>query len=171
MDEKPIEIFEITAKYLSLSRRQRGLGPPLSSREVEELTDLLGHLERSLGTVRGINGKRRRALRVPTQVAVRCHSQRGVIAGDLAQVSEDGALVQTGWPFEPGTTVRVELPARDDNDALFVEGVVVWSRVVNEGSCPAGMAIRFTEPNPTQRRHLFELIEEARRVRLGSDAT
>jgi uncharacterized protein (TIGR02266 family) len=152
-------------EFLGLNRRRMRGDPPLGVAELERWMTLRKELETALGSVPDQAGAaRRRALRVPTHLKVRCSHESHDEISFVKEISEGGIFLATPHPPAPGTPLHLQLEGLDDDEeALEVEGVVVWTREASSENGPAGMGIRFTHLDEVQREAVACLVEHALR--------
>ncbi len=58
--------------------------------------------------------------------------------GLITNLSEQGACIDTGAHFEPGTTVLLQIRFNSDTDPFVIEAEIVWSREQSHSGKPQG---------------------------------
>ena len=156
------ETAQLIPEFVALNRRRTRGNPPLDVRELERWMELRVRLEQALGSVPGgQEARRRRALRVPTHLKVRCSHDSADQLNVASEISEGGLFLATEKPLAPGTPLHLDLEGLGDGSPLEVEGVVVWVRDQSAGDSPPGMGIRFTNLDDVQRQAVDYLVEHA----------
>lgn len=158
---RELDILDVAAEYLALNRRWRDQREPLSRQEMERWRTLRCALEAVLRSHPPSEGARRRALRVPTQLAVRFSDGGAQCRGLLTDIAEDGLFVATEQPFEPGTQVRLAIVRTLGASRLEIDGTVVWTRARQGPHGPPGMGVRLAKLDPRHRDELLRLVEQA----------
>ena len=103
--------------------------------------------------------ERRKHPRAPLLVRVECRSPAIYVLGTCENISENGLLVRTPQPFEPGhrVTVRFLLPPVQTGTAIQASGVV---QRVNPGE---SMALEFVGLKARERRAIAQYVERTSR--------
>jgi uncharacterized protein (TIGR02266 family) len=157
-DQTP-ETARLVQEFLGLNRRRIRGEPQLSTREWERWSDLRWLIEEALSGEGPRNGARRKALRVPSDLAVECWKASREL-GRAREISEGGLFLATERPLPVGTPLRFRLVG-DSGETAEVEGAVVWVRRAGSDGGPPGMGIEFSNLDESQREAVAYLVEEA----------
>jgi uncharacterized protein (TIGR02266 family) len=153
---------QLIPEFVALNRRRTRGDPPLDVRELERWMELRALLEKTLSPQPdGQEARRRKALRVPTHLKVRCSNASSDQLSVANEISEGGLFLATENPLAPGTPLHLDLEGLDEGSPLEVEGVVIWVRDQGGDDSPAGMGIRFTNLDEVQRQAVEYLVEHA----------
>lgn len=153
------ECAALVREFLPLNRRRVRGNPPLDLDELARWEELRERLEAALGAVPPLPEEtRRRALRVRTHLKVLVTNQLAQELLLVHDLSEQGVFLRTQRPSATGSLLRVELRDPTGN-TVELEGSVVWTRRIGEGTGPAGMAVVFHALSDWDRAVLAEIVE------------
>jgi len=155
------ETARLVEEFLSLNRRRIRGDPPLSAQEWVRWSELRWLIEEALsGGTAPRNGVRRKALRVPSNLAVECSKPASGALGPVREISEGGVFLVTERPLPVGTPLNFRLVG-DRGETVEVEGAVVWVRRPGSDERPPGMGVEFSNLDESQREAVAYLVEEA----------
>ena len=158
--EPTSETARLVEEFLGLNRRRIRGEPKLSANEWERWSELRWLIEEALSGSSPCNGVRRKALRVPSDLAVECSKPQTRGLGRAREISEGGLFLSTEQPLPVGTPLRFRLIG-DRGETVDVEGAVVWVRRAGSDERPPGMGIEFSNLDESQREAVANLVEEA----------
>jgi len=104
--------------------------------------------------------RRRKALRVPSDLEVRCAGREREERARARCIAEGGLFLATERPPPVGTPLRLKLVG-DGGETVEVAGAVVWVREPGQPGGPPGAGIEFKQLDESQRQAVAYLVEEA----------
>jgi uncharacterized protein (TIGR02266 family) len=160
-------IAQLVREFLGLERRRRR-SPDRSDPETARWNELRWLLEAAIEGSGDLARRRRKALRVPSDLEVRCAHRRREERARAKCIAEGGLFLATECPPPVGTPLRLTLVG-DGGETVEVAGAVVWVRVPGQPGGPPGAGIEFEHLDESQREAVGYLVEEALEA-LGASA-
>ena len=113
-----------------------------------------------------------RAPRFPLSFQVAYDDGEGFMTGQVVDVSESGAFIETTMPLKAGTKVRIT-PLLPGESGLFeIEAEVMRTREYDADKLmelPAGMGVRFLDVSADEVKNLQRLFQEAEEARMAAE--
>lgn len=150
---------DLLRDFLELDR-QRALEGALPEQSAKRWEELRWQIEVQLAGDAGSERPARRALRVPTDLAVGYSDADHAEAHSRArEIAERGMFLATPTPPAVGTPLNLKL--RDDAGVIEIKGRVVWVRNQDSEAGPAGAGVEFSDLGDEQREAVCLLVQEA----------
>ena len=107
-----------------------------------------------------MNAEKRNYVRAEVGYPVMVKSSRGLMVGQVKDISPGGAFICCQWPSEPGTVLKMTIRFSPMSPPLKAKGKVIRSHIYcldDETRCH-GMSVGFTKISDDDRRFISSLI-------------
>jgi uncharacterized protein (TIGR02266 family) len=153
-------LAQLVREFLGLERRRLRRSHDRSDTESARWNELRWLLEAALEGSGSRARRRRKALRVPSDLEVRCAHREREDRARAQCIAEGGLFLATESPPPVGTPLRLTLVG-DGGETVEVAGAVVWVREPGQPGGTPGAGIEFEHLDESQREAVAYLVEEA----------